>query len=226
MPITYPRSLPAFAQAADGDLVLSWQTSGSRTRGGAMTVTDVADPFWDLTWQTGALTLAEKNELSAWWESMRGGGRTFLAHHPKAFWPGAYALESQVLALTRAGGGAFNGTASITSFPDVRTIAMSSAGASRLPVGFQVLVGDMVGLFKAGSPNRYSLHRVTESATADGTGQILALLVEPFINTTVFAGGVANFIRGLGEFVPDKDRWSASHSLNPTAASFGGASKV
>jgi hypothetical protein len=227
MPITYPRTIPSFAGANEGALDLTHVTTGSRTRGGSMTVTDLADPFWDLTWTTGSLRASQKSELSAWWSSLRGGGKTFLAYHPGARWPAAYALEATILALTRAGGGAFNGTASITSFPDARTIAMSSAGASRLPAGFQLSAGDMVSIVKPGSPNRYSLHRVVEAATADGTGQILGLLVEPFILTSVFAAGnTVNFIRALGEFVPDQERWSCVYGVNPSPASFGGFSKV
>ena len=227
MPITYPRSIPGFASAAEGDLQLQHLTTGSRTRGGSMTVTDMADPFWELSWRTKSLTSTQRNELSAWWASLRGGGKTFLAYHPDAKWPSAYALESQVASLTRAGGGAFDGTASITSFPDARTIAMSSAGASRLPVGFQVSAGDMVGIVKAGTPNRYSLHRVVEAATADGTGQILALLVEPFILTSVFAAGnTLNFVRALGEFVPDQSKWQGGFSPNPMPMAFGGNSRV
>lgn len=227
MAITYPRTLPSFVKSVDTMLDPIVLTSGSRTRGGSTQSYRTADPYWSLQITTQPLSWPQKAELKAWWDSLEGGRGSFLAYDHFAQWPEAYATEAAVLALTRAGGGAFDGTASITSFSTVRAIGLSSDGALRLPANFAVLPGDYVSIVKAGSPNRYSLHRVTEAATANGSGVISALFVSPIIKTNIFAvGDTVNFIRASGEFIPDQERWSGTQTVQPSAVTIAGFSKI
>ena len=115
MAITYPRTLPSFLTAAEMVLRLNKGTTSGLLRGGGVQTVQHSQPYWDMTWTTPPLTRAQKAELTAWWESMRGGLKTFLAYDAASAFPSAYASASAVTSLTRYNGGPFDGTFEITT---------------------------------------------------------------------------------------------------------------
>ena len=221
MTITYPRSLPSFLTSGEVDLRLNKGTTGALMRGGGVQTVQHAQPFWDLAWNTPPLTKAQKAELTAWWESLRGGLKTFLAYDPSTGYPVAYASEAAVLALTRYGGGSFDGSFALTTVSanelraansalsnaqmlllmergmgidltdDSYVVATTVPVSARPPAGLQLTAGDMISVSQAG---RYSLHRVVETVAADASGNFGAsnpIAIEPAITTTLFTGGTA-----------------------------------
>lgn len=229
MAISYPRSLAdlSFAVAMECDLQLVTGTAGGRTRGGGTLSVEIAAPYWDFRMETRPLTRSEKAQLQAWWNTLRGGGKTFYAWDRFNSYPQAYASQSAVLALTRAGGGSFDGTFEITSVPDAYSLR-TNGGAAFLPANFVLTAGDYISCIKSGVR---SLHRVTQDVTATIGGVMNAserqIAIEPAINTTIFtASFTANIVKPLGEFVPDDSRFEARQTTLPSGATIAGFSKV
>lgn len=230
MPVTWPRALPGYLKALSCDMRLEEVTTTGMTRGGGVISTELAPAWWRLEIETQPLTRAQKADLQAWWNTLRGGLKTFLAYDHFSQWPSAYASEAAVLALPRAASlGAFNGTFEITAFTSVYEMRTVNPAALRLPANFTLTAGDYIGLVQSG---RYSLHRIVETVTSNASGNMAggagpALFVEPAVNTTLFtAGAVANIIRPLAEFVPDRERFQAVQTVTPSSAVIAGISKV
>lgn len=226
MAITYPRTLPSFLKAGEATLRLNKGTTTALLRGGGVQTVQHSTPYWDFTWTTPPLTRAEKAELTAWWDTLRGGLKTFLAYDPSGTFPRYYASEAEVLALTRYGGGAFNGTFGLTTVNanELRSITASPAA----PANFRLTAGDMISVSQAG---KYSLHRVVETVTASATGTFTStspILIEPAITTSLFTAGsaVANVVKPLAEFLPDEERFDAVQTLSPSPAVIAGFSRV
>jgi hypothetical protein len=121
---------------------------------------------------------------------MRAGdsGEVFRAYDPFRMRPIAW-LEANgnvPLSGTRAGGGSFNGTATLASISNSRQISISG-----LPANFQFRAGDYVEVVKSAS--LISLHRIVEDVAA-GSGGTATLKIRYGLDTTVFAGAtVVNF---------------------------------
>jgi hypothetical protein len=222
MAITYPRLLPSFLIADESRFELNEASSVSRTLGNVPLAMQLADPRWMFSISTQPLKPDQADEVAAWWETLRGGGKSFLAHDMRRNYPINYA--GGVSALVRAGGGAFDGTAKVAAVT-TNTITIGDA-TGFLPASFVLKAGDKIGLVSAGVTPRYSVHRVVEDVTANGSGVAVAS-VYPFVATTRFtAGDTANMVRPLAEFVPDRDSWSRISTSAPTPISFGGWSRA
>lgn len=236
MAISYPLAMPTCAtKAVDGtEMPLRAGTSSGMTRGGAVQSVQHSEPYFELTQVTRPLTRAEKAELEGWWDSMRGGVGDFLAYHPFRQWPSGYATEADVLALTRAGGGAFDGTFEVTALgSDGVSIQSGSSATTRCPPSLVITRGDMIGLSDTGV---YSLHRVIKSVTATASGVFSnagsnSIEVLPYVTPGLFTAGVgsgliASLIRPLGRFVPDQDKWNCPSTVVPSGVTFGGRSRA
>lgn len=251
MAITYPRTLPSFLTAAEMVLRLNKGTTSGLLRGGGVQTVQHSQPYWDMTWTTPPLTRAQKAELTAWWESMRGGLKTFLAYDAASAYPSYYSSAAAVLALTRSNGLAFDGTFSLSLIKanELRSVGSSVAESGmdidfiddsytvntttstdtlRPPSNFRLSAGDLISVTQDG---RYSLHRVVESTKAWATGNFGSgnpILIEPAITTSLFTAGtaIANVVKPLAEFVPDDSRFDATQTLNASPATIAGFSKV
>lgn len=251
MTITYPRTLPSFLTAAEMVLRLNKGTTSGLLRGGGVQTVQHSQPYWDMTWTTPALTRAQKAELTAWWESLRGGLKTFLAYDAASAFPSYYASQAAVLAITRSNGLSFNGTFELTmiSANELRSVgsALAESGLDidftdntysvftnpvsaplRPPANFRLSAGDLISVTQAG---RYSLHRIVEATVASATGNFGAfnpITIEPAITTSLFTAGtaIANVVKPLAEFVPDDSRFDATQTLNASPATIAGFSKV
>lgn len=230
MAITFPRSLPSWLEAVRCDMTLETVTKQTRSWGGAIVSTELAPAYWTFELEAPAITTARKAELKAWWDSLQGGLKTFLAHDFAHAFPLAYASESAVLALTRAVvGGAFDGTFEITTIltggGGLRSV---NAATLRPPADFTLTAGDYISIVQS---NRYSLHRLLNTVTSNANGNFSSavnddLFIEPPLTSLFTAGATANVVKALGEFLPDRERFSAPFMLTETGATIGGVSKV
>jgi hypothetical protein len=161
--ITYPRDFP------DADIVaprcrFDYTTLGemSRTAAGAITFQErIGGSLWELAVTTRPLNETEYGKWHAWYLSLRGGRQSFMGRDPRRCWPLAYGPG--VLSLTRAGGGAFDGTCNVTA------VAGDTITLGNLPASYKLSVGDYVSFPWLG-------------------GRALVKALEPITGTT---GGVA-----------------------------------
>jgi len=180
MAITYPRAFPEPLPFKALTFRLSYDDAQLRspTRGGQQVV-NIAPPQWTMAYETPPLRQAAAEEWEAWVDSLAGGARLFKAVQPlKRFaraYPGGYG------GLTRAIGGAFDGTALLDSIVDTR----DGLRITELPSGFKLQVGDLVSF--PFPPDGQSLHRITEGGTASALGA-LDIKVAPTIPYAAVAG--------------------------------------
>jgi len=183
MAITFPRDLPelsgnrVFFNKAEFKPV--YQQIVAPSRGGLVQVANIGSDLWTMAYATPPLKHAAAKEQFAWLQSLRGGVRTFKAWDPLCRFPEAY--PNGFGGMTRAGGGAFDGTCTLSAIgTDRDTITLTT-----LPANFVFTAGDMVS-FPMGASSR-CLVRVLESVTGSGAGAA-TLTVEPWIPLAASAG--------------------------------------
>lgn len=145
-------------------------------------------PFWRLfRAMTGKLTYGETDTADAFFQSASKGGTWFLCHDVYRPRPRAYGATP--LSGTKAGGGAFDGTAVLAAVTNSQTINVSG-----LPAGFMINKSALVEIRKSDFVR--SLHRVMVAATANGAGTV-TLSIEFPLATGVFTTGnsIVNFER-------------------------------
>lgn len=194
-PIPFPYTL--FASVSFN---LGRYTSQNRLYGGVTQVREQAEARWMGTFTTVPLDPAEMRAWRAFWDSLRGGLRGFVAHDEAQPYPLAY--PNGFGGLTRAGGGAFDGTATFAPVGGNQF----SASLSGLPAGFALAAGDMLEL-RQNNETR-GLYRILSAVTASGGGAA-AVTVEPRINPALFTGAaLARFERPSCIMTPDPASWS------------------
>lgn len=192
MAITYPRALPDDIGQVTSAFNLVWGNVNSRTRRNRVESTEWADPFW-----TCSITTEPKFEdpmlrLQTWFDSLRGGQKSFLAHDGARPFPLRYPAGFDGL-MRGARRVVFDGTAVVTALSAYRL------NLALLPADFQLSEGDYIGISEGSSRH---LHRVTEAVTGEGHG-IVAVSVEPFVITNLFTkAAIVNFARPSIEFLP------------------------
>lgn len=166
MSIIYPRALPDGAGFISVDFKLGEAAVQNTLESGAIQTMEMGEALWSASFQTFEMTMADRQRWQAWALTLRLG-KTFYAFDPEKVWPAAYGAS--VLDLMRAGGGAFDGTATLAA------VAPKAVDLTGLPAAYHAKDGDMLSF-----PwnNTLALHQVVEDATADGTGAV-TLLVEP-----------------------------------------------
>lgn len=175
MTITFPRDM--LELPGDRTLIARcqfdpmYQQAVAPTRGGLVQVANLGADLWFMQYATAPLDYQQAMEWLAFLHSLRGGLRTFKAWHPLRRYPLGY--PTGFAGLTRAGGGAFDGTCTLSTISGPR----DQITLTTLPVSFAFNIGDMVS-FPMGSTQ--CLVRVLEAATADGSG-IATLLIEPTV---------------------------------------------
>lgn len=147
-------------------------------------------PLWRARWTLGAtISRAASEQWRAFVARCRGGQIPFYAGDVGRPFP--LSCPNGFGGLTRAAGGAFDGTAtgwSVNADRDKPTL-------TGLPAGMALTVGDYVmWKWTTSTEPRRSLHRVVEDASADGAGAA-AVLVEPPLPTLVPVAAVADLAR-------------------------------
>lgn len=180
MPLSFPRDMPVGAVATI-DFNIQRVDFRSPEQSGRIAGVQAGFPLWRLEISLQNSDPDEGDEWITFLDSLRAAQRTFIGRDLSRLYPKAY--PKGFAGLTRAGGGAFDGTAttwSVNTTGDVLTL-------HGLPAGFAIAKRDYVG-FKYGSTSR-ALARFVEAGAADGSGD-LSLTIEPPLPVIGDAGGV------------------------------------
>ena len=175
MSITFPRDLPAVGFTAGSKFELERREVRSTTRGGQPQAVEIASPLWVMKFRTIPLSETDGEIVSAWLDSLRGGAKTFKAYNPVRQFP--LLNPSGFGGLTRAGGGTFDGTATLAAVAST----LDSITLSTLPSTFKISIGDMMSIGYASG--RRTLHKALEAVTA--SGGVASFAIEPVL----FPGG-------------------------------------
>lgn len=142
-------------------------------------------PYWIAQYKASLLGFEDFGKLDAFIMSAGDDGETFLGYD--VFRPRPIAMNTGApLSGVKAGGGAFNGTAVLTTITDSRTVIVGG-----LPAGFVLSQGDYIE-FRM-SPLVRSLHRIMAAATATGAG-VVTLKIKYGLDTQHFTtAAVVNF---------------------------------
>ena len=166
-------------------------------------------PLWMATYDIDRSDPESGDLWTAFFDRLRGRQRLFLAGDPTRNFPKS--RPSGFAGMLRAGGGAFDGSATSWSqtFDADNNAKFLCLG---LPTGMTLSPRDLIG-FKwdavgspAGTYNRRAMTRVVEVKNSDGGGG-LNVMVEPPIDTSVVpAGAIAHFDnpRCLMRIIPEK----------------------
>lgn len=154
-------------------------------------------PLWIARYELDRSDPDSADLWQAFFDRMRGRIRRFYAVDPKRRMPKLYRFGFS--GLVRAGTAtAFDGTATSWS-QAIDSLGNAALTLNGLPAGFQISVGDMIGLrwdaagFAAGNMMRRTIARAVLPATATGAGQA-QVTVEPPLNTALVpAGAIAHF---------------------------------
>lgn len=169
-------------------------------------------PYWQATYRPGRLAFRDFGKMDAFMMLAGDGGDYFLAHDPFRPRPMAHDLGVP-LAGTKAGGGAFNGTAVLTAITNSRAVTVSG-----LPANLQLRRGDYVE-FRMSALKR-SLHRIVADAQANGSG-LVALSIRFGLDTQHFTtAAVVNFEKPACVMQIDPGSYKGTKSLRDRRPSF------
>lgn len=203
MTIAFPRELPDPGGLRGASFDLRYAQARALARGGLPQVIEIGRPLWDARYETYALAETQVAAWEAWTASLRGGRRLFRAWHPLRRYGLAY--RSGYDGMTRAGGGAFDGTATLASVG----AALDTMTISGLPAGLVISAGDMLSFAHVAVQ---SLHRVVEGATASGGGGA-TVAVEPEIIPSPPANAAVSLVKAWCNAVIDPStmqlRWTS-----------------
>lgn len=195
--------MPSLDQMRANDVSLKVSNAISRTRGGQVSVVNLASPVWRARYETYALDQFQFSAWRAWWLRLEGGLHTFKAYDFERLLPQSVVKGQST--LPSSGQAAVN-------------VSGSSLTLSALPGGFILTEGDMVSFLVGG---RMSLFSLTSSAVASGSGAA-TVQIHPAVRSGQSIGSLARISNAYCEMVPDPDSWSAGRSITPGAVSFSG----
>lgn len=171
----YPRDLPERSDGvlpvAKGDFDIAYNQAVAPLRGSSPQVANLGDDLWKVDYATVNLKHSEALQFSAWLRSLDGGLRTFKAWDPRLKYPQAY--KAGFGELVKAGGGAFDGSCTVTGFAET----LDSVTINGLPNAFQLTIGDMVSFAWAGTR---LLFQLMDSVVANGSG-VAVLPIRPLL---------------------------------------------
>lgn len=171
MAITFPLPLADFYDflpIASEEIAAVAQVTSSGTEGGEILTAEVAPALW-----RGRIAL----------ETMGQDCADFIASRLSALEiPGRafYATSKRRAGPQDDPTGATVGGSSVTLTNVDGSGQVAFAG---LPAGFRLVRGDLFSFTYGSSPTRYALHRLVETGTADGSGNVSGLHVAPAIRT-------------------------------------------
>ncbi len=198
MAITYPRALPA-TRFARSNFQLQRYNSVNLIEGGATEGFDVADPRWRGLFLSRPVAEPDIGVWEAWGESLDGVMKRFLGYDTKRPFPRSY--PNGFAGVNRAGGGAFDGTATVTA------LTASTIGLSGLPANMPLKVGDVVSLVQSA---KYGRFRILEDVTGSAGG-VATVTVRPFVLTNIFTTAAqANFDKPKAEMIVEPGSWDIS----------------
>lgn len=173
MALTFPRSMPAGGVDSEGFQILRSDFASPTSDGGGGGVT-AGLPRWRMSLTLVNATADETEEWIAFLDTLRGSQRLFMGRdltrpYPKAF-PAGFD------GVSKAGGGAFDGAAASWSVNTAGDVLGLTGLPANLPLGLKDYVGFR---WTTGGSARRALARVVEPATANGSGVMAGLSIEP-----------------------------------------------
>lgn len=183
MTISYPRDMPA-AFAGQQHFEPEGVDFETAETGGASYGVSAGLPRWAGEWTlANGLSRAQSDECRAFVASLKGAQRSFLGRDHERPYPKLY--RDGFTGMSRAGGGAFDG--SLTSWSQtIGSDGQALVTMNGLPAGLQLSIGDYMDLrWETLTVPRRHLVRMLEAATADGSGVIAGVSVEPPIHVLV-----------------------------------------
>nr|WP_246671794.1 hypothetical protein [Mesorhizobium sp. B2-2-3] len=180
---------------------------GRRTEGQS-----IGTPWWTAQYTGVWRNKAEFGLLDAFMMQAGDDGETFLGYD--VFRPRPILMDTGApLSGTKAGGGAFNGTAVLNSITNSRTVVIGG-----LPAGFQFSPGDYVE-FRMTALTR-SLHRIMAPATTNGAG-VVTLSIKYGLDLDNFTtSAVVNFEKAACVMQIDPGSYSGAKSWSSRQPSF------
>lgn len=180
MAITYPLPFPTGAGFLEGEFTLGEVQAVNTLRSGAVQAMELGDSLWSGRFVTSLCDARQRGRWQAWKAALNGSIGTFVAYDPEKQYPLAYG--ESVLALLRAGGGAFDGTGTLAAW------TATTLQISGLPAAYQAADGDMVSFPWNGGR---ALHMVVGD-TAASAGGVLNVTVMPPVRTAPAPAGSAS----------------------------------
>lgn len=209
MTITYPRRMPV-----GGVVSQSFEPRrvdySTPSVGGRMTSVTAGSPLWAMSM---TLRDGDEDEVAEWrafFVSLRGVQRSFLAGDLTRPFPKAYA--DGFTGMHRAGGGSFDGAAAGWSINAGR----DRADLSGLPANLELSTGDyLMWRWVTGGVQRRALGRAIEPAVATGGG-LVSIAFEPPLAGLVPGTAVADLARPecVMKMVPDKSEMGELDALH------------
>jgi hypothetical protein len=203
MAITYPRDLPTqLLRPPRFELDYTPLGDTSRTAGGEVNFQEkIGGTLWALALTTKPLGERDYSAVHAWYQSFRGGAYSFKAYDVRRCWPLAYGPA--VLALTRFGGGAFDGTCSVTA------AGGSAVSLSSLPANYQITTGDYLSFPWRG---RQQLVKFLQSVNANGAGVVSGVEIGPWLLAGGAVPATATLVRAWLLMRPINGSWKGGRS--------------
>lgn len=145
-------------------------------------------PLWRGVWSLTRMEIETSDAWLAFMDNLRGATRRFLGRDYARPYPSQY--PDGFAGMSRAGGGSFDGTATSWSesvnSDDDQTVTLNG-----LPANFVMKIGDYIGFSWTATDTSvagltwHALVRVIEAKTANGSGVLSAIKVEPPISSAV-----------------------------------------
>lgn len=214
MTITYPRRMPLGGVVSQSfePRRLDYSTPSV---GGRMTSVTAGPPLWAMSM---SLRDGDEDEVAEWrafFASLRGVQRSFFAGDLTRPFPKAY--PDGFGGMHRAGGGAFDGSASAWAINAGR----DGVDLSGLPANMELSIGDyLMWRWVTGGVQRRALGRAIEPAVASAGG-VASIVFEPPLAGLVPATAVADLARPecVMKMVPDKSEMGELDALHSAAGS-------
>jgi hypothetical protein len=209
MPITFPRDMPPVRIAELSSFDLQHVVALNQA-GGSVQAMELGAPLWVANFTTAMLTSKQRAQVQAWWATLKGGVGTFYAHDCSREYPAYYGKA--VVGMPRAGGGVFDGTATITA-NGITTVSLSA-----LPANYHATDGDLIELPRAGG--KISLHQIVEPVIGSAGGTITVTIEPAAFTDTVVSTPAVRLVKARCIMVPRPGSLSIPWGLGWRAASF------
>ncbi len=215
MALSYPLAMPVKGVRST-QFSIERHESINQLNSGATPTTELAPPYWQARIETA--NIQRRTERFKKWrqftDGARGSMKVLLLWDADLPIPQAY---NTLTGMTKAGGGAFIGTGDVDSVTNAYARQISG-----LPANFVFTAGDYISFMKSG---RYSLHRLVEDVTANGSG-VVTVTVEPYISNVFDAAATFNVYRACGEFLMDSKSLNTPRDLEGGTFSFTARSRA